>query len=241
MFRHSAFGVSFLLAATVSAQMWSPRDDFSIERGNPNGVWSYGWMPVGFGEFTPFTNHALAACGPQWYGWGGDWTPCIWRNELDHAAYDIPVGEIALHPGPGTEPVVLRWTAPMDATPFARVVGYFGPGDGGWMQTAVRVNGVTVWTAPDHGVFDLKVDAAAGDVVDFTVFGGYGFGNTHLHAVITLGCPADFNGDGFVDFFDYQEFVDAFETGVGNADVNGDGFVDFFDYGDFVLAFETGC
>ena len=26
-------------------------------------------------------------------------------------------------------------------------------------------------------------------------------------------CPADFNADGFVDFFDYLEFVDAFERG----------------------------
>ena len=26
-------------------------------------------------------------------------------------------------------------------------------------------------------------------------------------------CPADFNGDGFVDFFDDADFVEAFETG----------------------------
>jgi hypothetical protein len=58
------------------------------------------------------------------------------------------------------------------------------------------------------------------------------------------GCPADFNGDGFVDFFDYDDFVACFE-GSGapgcDADFNNDGFVDFFDYDDFVLAFETGC
>jgi hypothetical protein len=60
----------------------------------------------------------------------------------------------------------------------------------------------------------------------------------------TPDCPADFNGDGFVDFFDYDDFVACFE-GAGtpgcDADFNGDGFVDFFDYDDFVLAFETGC
>jgi hypothetical protein len=27
------------------------------------------------------------------------------------------------------------------------------------------------------------------------------------------GCAADFNGDGFVDFFDYDGYVQAFETG----------------------------
>ena len=58
-------------------------------------------------------------------------------------------------------------------------------------------------------------------------------------------CPADFNGDGFLDFFDYDAFVACFE-GVGcapgsSADFNCDGFVDFFDYDEFVSAFETGC
>jgi hypothetical protein len=54
-------------------------------------------------------------------------------------------------------------------------------------------------------------------------------------------CAADFNADGFLDFFDYGDFVTAFETGVGDADFNNDGFVDFFDYADFVTAFELGC
>ena len=58
-------------------------------------------------------------------------------------------------------------------------------------------------------------------------------------------CPADFNGDGFLDFFDYDDYVNCFETGVcppgKTADFNGDAFVDFFDYDDYVTAFETGC
>jgi hypothetical protein len=58
-------------------------------------------------------------------------------------------------------------------------------------------------------------------------------------------CSADFNDDGFVDFFDYDDFVACFE-GAGcaagtDADFNGDGFTDFFDYDDFVLTFEQGC
>jgi hypothetical protein len=59
------------------------------------------------------------------------------------------------------------------------------------------------------------------------------------------GCPADFNGDQFIDFFDYADYVACFE-GAGcpdgtTADFNGDAFVDFFDYAEFVTAFETGC
>jgi endonuclease/exonuclease/phosphatase family metal-dependent hydrolase len=57
--------------------------------------------------------------------------------------------------------------------------------------------------------------------------------------------PADFNADGFVDFFDYDDFVACYEGAAcpfgEDADFNGDGFVDFFDYDDFVLAYESGC
>ncbi len=64
-------------------------------------------------------------------------------------------------------------------------------------------------------------------------------------AVTTPSCPADFNDDGFIDFFDYDDFVGCFETAVcppgKTADFNGDGFVDFFDYDSFVGAFESGC
>ena len=62
---------------------------------------------------------------------------------------------------------------------------------------------------------------------------------------LAVPCPPDFNGDGFLDFFDYDSYVGCFETGVcppgKTADFNGDQFVDFFDYDDYVGAFETGC
>jgi len=57
-------------------------------------------------------------------------------------------------------------------------------------------------------------------------------------------CPPDFNGDGFLDFFDYDAFVTCFETGEcggGTADFDGDGFIDFFDLDAFIGAFEAGC
>ncbi|MEK6703616.1 MAG: hypothetical protein AABZ53_15250 [Planctomycetota bacterium] len=56
------------------------------------------------------------------------------------------------------------------------------------------------------------------------------------------GCPADFDGDGTVDFFDYDAFVICFEDpDCTQADFDGDGTVDFFDYDAFVVAFETPC
>ncbi|MEK6701314.1 MAG: hypothetical protein AABZ53_03560, partial [Planctomycetota bacterium] len=59
---------------------------------------------------------------------------------------------------------------------------------------------------------------------------------------LTQGCAADFDGDGTVDFFDYDAFVVCFETeGCTAADFDADGTVDFFDYDAFVIAFETPC
>jgi hypothetical protein len=56
-----------------------------------------------------------------------------------------------------------------------------------------------------------------------------------------VGCEADYNGDGFVDFFDYDAFVADFESGSSLADINGDFMIDQFDYMQYVEAFERGC
>ena len=58
---------------------------------------------------------------------------------------------------------------------------------------------------------------------------------------IYIPCPADFNCDASVDFFDYLDFVDAFSSTAANADFNHDQSIDFFDYLDFVNAFSSGC
>jgi endonuclease/exonuclease/phosphatase family metal-dependent hydrolase len=53
--------------------------------------------------------------------------------------------------------------------------------------------------------------------------------------------PADFNHDGSVDFFDYLDFVAAFDAEDPAADFNGDNVIDFFDYLDFAARFSDGC
>ena len=73
----------------------------------------------------------------------------------------------------------------------------------------------------------------------------YGLEMPQVHFLQKTPCnplPADFNHDGFVDGFDYDDFVRCFEGGFcdeGNhADFNEDDFLDGFDYDDFVRAFE---
>jgi hypothetical protein len=53
--------------------------------------------------------------------------------------------------------------------------------------------------------------------------------------------PVDFNGDGFLTFEDFDDFVTAFEAGKPSTDYNNDGFLTFEDFDAFVVAFQQGC
>jgi hypothetical protein len=54
-------------------------------------------------------------------------------------------------------------------------------------------------------------------------------------------CTADFNGDGELNFFDVQDFLEAFAAGDASADLTNDGVFDFFDVAAFLDAFSAGC
>ena len=79
----------------------------------------------------------------------------------------------------------------------------------------------------------------------------YNFGvpsstNPYASLYLTLAAPcvacySDFNGDCFVDFMDFDDFVYAFEAGDPSADFNQDGFLDFMDFDEAVASFEAGC
>jgi serine protease AprX len=91
-----------------------------------------------------------------------------------------------------------------------------------------------------HAMLTTGSDYAAVHRPDPVFVRGYGI----LDAAATAAapdCPADFNADGFLDFFDADDYVSAFETGLPSADFNADGFADFFDLDEFVAAFESGC
>ena len=88
---------------------------------------------------------------------------------------------------------------------------------------------------PTPGVFAARV---LGTAVNMGTTQGYGLVVT---GDVSAVCLADFNGDGFADMFDFNDFIDAFENGSAFADVNGDGFIDIFDFVDFIDVFEAGC
>jgi hypothetical protein len=94
-----------------------------------------------------------------------------------------------------------------------------------WCGNAAIANSAPFWLVFGQNAAPADVDAAGAWVLT-------NFVNP---------CRADFNGDGFLDFTDFDDFVGAFEAGNVSADFNGDGFLDFTDFDDFVGAFEAGC
>jgi hypothetical protein len=54
-------------------------------------------------------------------------------------------------------------------------------------------------------------------------------------------CPADFTGDGELDFFDLSAFLSALSQNKPVADFSGDGQYDFFDVSAYLQAFNMGC
>lgn len=83
------------------------------------------------------------------------------------------------------------------------------------------------------------------NTVTVTAFEESGRGNAVTHTFFVDRCRADFNKDGFLDFFDYDDFISCFEGSAcpngRQADYDGDGFIDFFDLDAFIVDFERGC
>jgi hypothetical protein len=119
-----------------------------------------------------------------------------------------------------------------------------------WLVMGVVSQGVFGWSYSRTNAW-----AGPGTIGNYTysedtgvTWGPQGSENPYLmriNVTPACGCDAEFNCDGFLDFFDYDAFVSCFEGGAcppgRDADFNGDGFVDFFDYDAFVGAFEAGC
>ena len=145
---------------------------------------------------------------------------------------------------------------------YSEVIRAGGAVRRGWIGlNDVAEEGTFVWTSGETVSFTRWGSGEpnnANDVEDFTQIPWFTRdwndnsdlpGDDACYPVVEIvtggGCVADFNGDGFIDFFDYDDYVNCFETGTcppgRSADINGDDFVDFFDYDDYVNAFETGC
>lgn len=81
------------------------------------------------------------------------------------------------------------------------------------------------------GVYDILADLDLDGDVD----------SDDLDLATAMGCPADYNCDGVVDYPDYLDFMNDFGAPNAAADINFDGVVDYNDYLDFLNYFIPGC
>jgi len=175
------------LSSVSAAVVYDAKEDFSVSNGNPNDTWSYGWMDAGFATYTPYTQTRTTASDPAWYNSGIDsW---IWLNETGSTAYGVPDGWLTLSPGNGGQAPILRWTVPDDISGLVQITGEFLPGDLASMSLAIfegttKTPENTLWSGTDSGSFDFTVNVAPGDIINFTIFGTYSFGNTPISATI---------------------------------------------------------
>lgn len=178
----------------------------------------------------------------------------LWHYEyaIENLSSDRSVGAVtvALPPGsavasPGFHDVNPHSDEILDGTDwsFER-----GPCGARWSTAAFATNpnaNALRWGTMYNYRFDSPLPPATG-VIDLELFRPGSPASVLAAATVPSGArSADFNTDGFIDFFDYDAFVSCFEGGScpagADADFNTDGFADFFDYGAFVEAFESGC
>ncbi|QOJ00185.1 MAG: DNRLRE domain-containing protein [Phycisphaeraceae bacterium] len=144
-----------------------------------------------------------------------------------------------------------RWTNPggdFDAEALAWMTSYI-PGNVSFVSTPGFVGLVQGWVDEPGSNFGLLIKGVDESLEGSAKrIGSRENPNVSWRPVLVVRytvCAADFNGDRFVDFFDFEAFVECLEgggcPGDRDADFNGDGFVDFFDFEAFVGAFEAGC
>lgn len=126
------------------------------------------------------------------------------------------------------------------------------------MRLTAYLGGVQVGTITHTGSFDAfwptsTISIAPGQPFDTVVLhhqagppGCSDWGRIFMadNLEITLAqilCRADMNGDGSLDFFDVQAFLQTFAAGGSEADFNSDGLYDFFDVQLFLQEFSAGC
>ena len=184
----------YFIVGVCAASQYNATTDFSIANGNPNGVWSYGWMPndtqghPSLSQFNPYTGYHLNLMlnSPRWFrnppSW--DFTPTIWRlnDTYQGWGYGVAPGQLSLHPSGTYEASVLRFTAPIDGN--YHIDGQFLAGDARIMQLGVCQGSEWLWRGNDYGSFTLAKRLAAGQTIDFLVYGAYYNGNTPLELII---------------------------------------------------------
>lgn len=220
---------AFAVAATANAEFkyFLPSTPIAIPASTTVGY----YLNVTTGQFDEVGNVENPSIG--WYG--------TFSGGLAMLHFGVPSGTTSGYEG-------ARLNSPLNLA----VGTYIGPTssyfNGTGLGAAFHQDGTEIagfkFTNPDTGVTNygwIRVMTTSGGGYPAAIV-DWGYDDSGAEVYAGLGqCPPDFNQDGFLDFFDFSDFVTAFENGDPRADYNKDGFVDFFDFSDYVDAFEAGC
>lgn len=112
--------------------------------------------------------------------------------------------------------LILRW----DGTAWTEVPGDNLDDFGTWYRSAAVAEG-TVWVGGQANFLNPGI--------------------TQRREPCDTGCPADFNTDGSLNFFDVSGFIDAFNAQDPATDLTGDGLFNFFDISGYLDLYAAGC
>ncbi|MHA7812866.1 MAG: GC-type dockerin domain-anchored protein [Phycisphaerales bacterium] len=157
-------------------------------------------------------------------------TPFHSTSDTIGVSFGFPEGE-AVDNGDGT------WTWDIDEMVEA-------PGTGADDLFTIYGPATATSAGPHAGSFFFGGFACTGGLIST---GGTGYTPPAMFQFVLYGpsvidcCPADYNCDGSLDFFDVSQFITDFNAMDPSADFNNDGNWDFFDVSQFIQAFNAGC
>lgn len=176
-------------AQATSISVFDVAADFSSSD-NPNGVWSYGWSLHLGSPFILSTDHRVREGADHWRGnRGSDGTPLAFHNGTSSpillggtALYEA--GQFGLHPGPGGEYAIARWTAPaagkiaIDST-FSGQDIFRTTTDAHILHNNVHLFDSLIEGFGSSASLNIEIMMLVGDTLDFAV--GFGRNSNHFN------------------------------------------------------------
>jgi hypothetical protein len=185
-------GLCLLGVPRADAVIYDANADFSITKGNPNGVWTYGWastvasIPTNLHKYPDNGTLSFGSGLEQWYDQSNNvsYTPLVYKNTgpeyIDSGnAVDIPAGALILHGGgTGLDLSVVEFTAP-SAGQYALSATFIGRQDYIYYgRVYILDNGVIlfnntsanyIFDKGDTQTFSTILTLSQGEKIDFVV------------------------------------------------------------------------
>jgi hypothetical protein len=109
---------------------------------------------------------------------------------------------------------------------------------GGWIEKQFALNNIPGFES--NSQFQIRFTASDNGTQDVVEAGVDAVMLAKLDCVDDA-CPADFTGEGDLNFLDVSEFLALFGAGDAAADFTGEGDLNFLDVSEFLAAFAAGC